>query len=243
LLVFSGRPLVLDWAAHHVSAIMEVWFPGSEAGNAIANVLFGDVTPSGKLPMSFPRAVGQEPLYYSQFPTGRPPVGIDLSKAPTGEERFHSRYIDVPNDALFPFGYGLSYSTFAYRDVRVSKGSIPLAQALENRSTPLVEATATVTNTGDRTATEVVQCYVRNLGASVEQPVRSLKGFERVTLAPGESKRVRFSLGFKELSFIGQESAATMEATQYTVWIGGSSLASQEAAFQVVSPSRTAAGN
>jgi beta-glucosidase len=218
LLVFSGRPLVLDWAAHHVSAIMEVWFPGSEAGNAIANVLFGDVTPSGKLPMSFPRAVGQEPL-------------------------FHSRYIDVPNDALFPFGYGLSYSTFAYRDVRVSKGSIPLAQALENRSTPLVEATATVTNTGDRTATEVVQCYVRNLGASVEQPVRSLKGFERVTLAPGESKRVRFSLGFKELSFIGQESAATMEATQYTVWIGGSSLASQEAAFQVVSPSRTAAGN
>jgi len=243
LLVFSGRPLVLNWAAHHVSAIMEVWFPGTEAGNAIANVLFGDVAPSGKLPMSFPRAVGQEPLYYNQFPTGRPPVGIDLAKAPTGEDRFHSRYIDVPNDALFPFGYGLSYSTFAYRDVRISKGSIRLAQTLENRGTQLLEATATVTNTGDRTATEVVQCYVRNLGASVEQPVRSLKGFERVTLAPGESKQVRFPLGFKELSFINQESAATMEATQYTVWIGGSSLASQEAAFHVVPAAGTAAGN
>jgi beta-glucosidase len=234
LLVFSGRPLVLNWAAHHVSAIMEVWFPGTEAGNAIDNVLFGDVAPSGKLPMSFPRGVGQEPLYYSQFSTGRPPVGIDLSKPPTGEERFHSRYIDVPNDALFPFGYGLSYSSFAYRDMRVSKGSISLVEALEKQGTSLIEATATVTNTGDRTATEVVQCYVRNLGASVEQPVRSLKGFERVTLKPGESKQVHFSLGFKELSFINQESAATMEATQYTVWIGGSSLASQEAAFQVV---------
>jgi beta-glucosidase len=243
LLVFSGRPLILNWAAHHVSAIMEVWFPGTEAGNAISNVLFGDVTPSGRLPMSFPRAVGQEPLYYSQFPTGRPPTGIDLAKAPTGQERFHSRYIDVPNDALFPFGYGLSYSTFAYRDVKVSKGSIPLARALENRGTPLVEATATVTNSGNRTATEVVQCYVRNLGASVEQPVRSLKGFERVTLAPGESKQVRFPLGFKELSFINEESAATMEATQYTVWIGGSSLASQEASFQIIPAAGTATGN
>lgn len=243
LLVFSGRPLVLNWAAHHVSAIMEAWFPGTEAGNAIANVLFGDVAPSGKLPISFPRAVGQEPLYYSQFPTGRPPVGIDLAKAPTGEERFHSRYIDVPNDALFPFGYGLSYSTFAYRDVRVSKDSIPLAQALQNRGAALVEATATVTNTGDRTATEVVQCYVRNLGASVEQPVRGLKGFERVTLAPGESKQVRFPLGFKELSFFNQESMATMEATQYTVWIGGSSLASQEAPFHVVSAAGATTGN
>jgi beta-glucosidase len=236
LLVFSGRPLVLDWAAKHIPAILEAWFPGTEAGNAIANVLYGDVSPSGKLPMSFPRAVGQEPLYYNQFPTGRPPAGIDLSLPPSGDSRFVSRYIDLPNSALFPFGYGLSYSSFSYQDVKVSKTSIPLPRALANRSTPLLEATATVTNTGERAATEVVQCYVRNLGASIEQPVRSLKGFERVTLAPGESRQVNFHLGFNELSFFNLESSPTIEATHYTVWIGGSSLASQEASFVVVSP-------
>ena len=236
LLIFSGRPLVLNWAAQHLPAILEVWFPGTEAGHAIVNVLDGNVSPSGKLPMSFPRAVGQEPLYYNQLPTGRPPTGIDLSKPPIGEERFFSRYIDVPNSALFPFGYGLSYSSFSYRDVKVSKAAIPLAQALANRATPLLEATATVTNTGARAATEVVQCYVRNLGASIEQPVRSLKGFERVTLAPGESKQVSFSLGFNELSFFNLESVPTIEATQYTVWIGGSSLADQQAEFEVVAP-------
>ncbi len=240
LLIFSGRPLVLDWAAQHVPAIMAVWFPGTEAGHALANVLYGDVSPSGKLPMSFPRAVGQEPLYYNQFPTGRPPTGIDLSKPPTDDTRFFSRYIDAPNSALFPFGYGLSYSSFSYGDVKVSKAGIPLRQALANRSTPLLEATATVTNTGDRAATEVVQCYVRNLGASIEQPVRSLKGFERVTLAPGESRQVTFHLGFSELSFFNLESKPTIEATHYTVWIGGSSLADQGAAFEVVSASRTA---
>jgi beta-glucosidase len=240
LVVFSGRPLVLDWAARHVPAIMEVWFPGTEAGNAIANVLYGDVSPSGKLPMSFPRAVGQEPLYYNQFPTGRPANGIDLSKPPGDGTRFFSRYIDIPNSALFSFGYGLSYSSFAYKDVKVSKSSIQLAQALTNRTVPLVEATAIVTNTGGRTATEVVQCYVRNLGASIEQPVRSLEGFRRITLAPGESKQVNFDLGFAELSFFNQESKPTIEPTHYTVWIGGSSRASDQASFEVVSRARMA---
>jgi beta-glucosidase len=236
LLIFSGRPLVLDWAARHVPAIIEVWFPGTEAGNAITNVLYGDVSPSGKLPMSFPRALGQEPLYYNQFPTGRPPAGIDLSKPPGDGSRFFSRYIDVPNSALFPFGYGLSYSSFTYKDVKVSKSSIQLAQALTNRTDPLLEAMAFVTNSGDRTASEVVQCYVRNLGASIEQPVRSLEGFRRITLAPGESKQVSFPLGFKELSFFNLESKPTIEATHYTVWIGGSSQASEQADFEVVSP-------
>jgi len=236
LLIFSGRPLVLDWAARHVPAIIEVWFPGTEAGNAITNVLYGDVSPSGKLPMSFPRALGQEPLYYNQFPTGRPPAGIDLSKPPGDGSRFFSRYIDVPNSALFPFGYGLSYSSFTYKDVKVSKSSIQLAQALTNRTDPLLEARAFVTNSGDRTASEVVQCYVRNLGASIEQPVRSLEGFRRITLAPGESKQVSFPLGFKELSFFNLESKPTIEATHYTVWIGGSSQASEQADFEVVSP-------
>ena len=233
LIVFSGRPLVLNWAAEHVPAIVEAWFPGTEAGNAIANVLAGDAEPSGKLPMSFPRAVGQEPLYYNQFPTGRPATGIDLSKPPGDNSRFFSRYIDVPNSALFPFGFGLSYTSFAYRDVKVSSAKIPLQQALADHSKPLLQATATVTNTGSRTGTEVVQCYVRNLGASLEQPVRSLKGFARVTLAPGESKQVAFPLGFKELSFYTQDGIPTMEATHYTVWIGGSSLAVQSAIFSV----------
>jgi beta-glucosidase len=223
-----------------VSAILEVWFPGVEAGHAIANILYGDVSPSGKLPMSFPRAVGQEPLFYNQFPTGRPATGIDLSNPPGGDTRFFSRYIDVSNSALFPFGFGLSYASFSYSNVKVSRTSVPLAQAVANRSTALVEATATVTNRGNRTATEVVQCYVRNLGASVEQPVRSLEGFERVTLAPGESKQVTFPLGFNELSFYNVASVRTMEATDYTVWIGGSSLADQEGDFKVVSGAQRA---
>ncbi|MHB1056316.1 MAG: beta-glucosidase BglX [Rhodanobacter sp.] len=233
LLVFSGRPLVLDWAARHVPAIMAVWFPGTEAGNALANVLFGDVAPSGKLPMSFPRAVGQEPLYYNQFPTGRPPGTADLSRPPAGDTRFVSRYIDVPNDALFPFGYGLSYSSFVYSGVRVSRGTLPLSEANRPDAGSLLTVTATLTNTGKREATEVAQLYVRNLGASVEQPVRSLKGFRRVTLKPGESRQLRFELGFPELSFYDVHSRQVVEPTHYTVWVGGSSQATEQAEFDV----------
>ena len=143
----------------------------------------------------------------SSRPAARPPASTSQSRR-TDDTRFFSRYIDVPNSALFPFGYGLSYSSFSYNDVKVSKGSIPLAQASRPNRMPLLEATATVTNTGDRTATEVVQCYVRNLGASIEQPVRSLEGFRRVTLAPGESKQVSFPLGFNELSFFNLDEQA-----------------------------------
>lgn len=233
LLVFSGRPLVLDWASSHVGAIMAVWFPGTEAGNAIANTLFGDSVPSGKLTMSFPRAVGQEPLYYNQFPTGRPPGDADLFKPPTGSTRFVSRYIDVPNSALYPFGWGLSYTTFAYSNVSVSRSRVPLAQANQPGAKDLVKVTATVKNTGSRAATEVAQLYVRNLGASVEQPVRSLKGFTRVKLQPGESKQVSFELGFDELKFFNVKSKRVVEPTDYTVWVGGSSLAEQKADFKV----------
>jgi beta-glucosidase len=233
LLVFSGRPLVLNWAAQHVTAMMAVWFPGTEAGSAIADELYGDVAPSGKLPMSFPRAVGQEPLYYNQFPTGRPPFNADLTKSPGGDSRFISRYIDVPNDALFPFGFGLTYTNFSYGKVSLSRADLPLREANRSGSQKLMTATVTVTNTGGRGGTEVVQCYVRNLGASVEQPVRSLEGFKRVTLQPGESREVSFDLGFSELSFYNAESKAVIEPTDYTVWIGGSSLAKEEANFKV----------
>ncbi|MGN6092967.1 MAG: glycoside hydrolase family 3 C-terminal domain-containing protein, partial [Luteibacter jiangsuensis] len=233
LLVFSGRPLVLDWADRHVPTIMAVWFPGTEAGNAVANVLFGDVAPSGKLTMSFPYAEGQEPLYYNQFPTGRPPGDADLSKPPGRDSTFVSRYIDVPNTALYPFGHGLSYTTFAYSDVQVSRRRVPLREANDAAAKQLVTVTATVKNTGKRAGTEVVQLYVRNLGTSLEQPVRSLQGFQRVTLQPGESKRVSFPLGFHELSFWNAKSEEVVEPTRYTVWVGGSSTANQAAGFEI----------
>jgi beta-glucosidase len=232
LLVFSGRPLVLTWAAQHVPAIMEAWFPGTEAGTAIARVLYGDVAPSGKLPMSFPYAVGQEPLYYNQFPTGRPATGADLHKPPASDSRYISRYIDVPNAPLYPFGFGLSYTVFSFENVAVSRAMIPGAEA-DRRAGTLVTATATVKNTGKRAATEVVQCYVSNRGTSLEQPVRSLKGFERVTLAPGESKQISFSLGFDELSFFDNSGRQVIEPSDYTVWIGGDSLALNKATFRI----------
>lgn len=232
LLVFSGRPLVLTQAARHAQAILEVWFPGIEAGDAIADVLYGDVAPSGKLPMSFPETVGQEPLYYNQFPTGRPAGSANLNVPPGQDSRYISRYIDAPNSALFPFGFGLSYTTFRYSHVAVSRQEIPLYEARANAAR-LVTATATVTNTGNRTATEVVQCYVGNRGASLEQPTRSLEGFTRVTLAPGESKQVSFPLGFNELSFFDNQGKAVIEPTAYTVWIGGDSLASPHAFFRI----------
>ena len=234
LLVFSGRPLVLTWAAQHIPAIMETWFPGTEAGSAIADLLYGDVAPSGKLPMSFPRTVGQEPLYYNHFPTGRPPVGLDLTQPPGGDSRFFSRYIDVPNDALFSFGYGLSYTKFSYTGIAVTRSSIPLGEANRGDARNLVTVTATVRNTGNREGTEVVQCYVRNLGASLEQPVRSLEGFERVSLKPGESRQVSFKLGFPELSFYDNSGRAVIEQTDYTVWVGGSSDAAEHAEFRIV---------
>jgi beta-glucosidase len=232
LLIFSGRPLVLTWAAQHVQSILEVWFPGTEAGHAIAGVLYGDVAPSGKLPMSFPQTEGQEPLYYNQLPTGRPPNNIDLTQPPGPKSRFISRYIDAPNAALFPFGFGLSYTTFSYSGVTLSHNIIPLKEAAADSAT-LVMATGTVKNTGNRAATEVVQCYVGNQGASLEQPVRSLQGFMRVTLAPGESKQVSFPLGFNELSFFDNSGRQIIEPTEYTVWIGGDSLTSSAAHFSI----------
>ena len=149
--------------------------------------------------MSFPRAVGQEPLYYGQFPTGRPEQFPDPEHPGSVETKYVSKYLDVPNDALFPFGYGLSYTTFAYSNVKVSAPTISVSTLMRDQKARPLKANATVTNTGHRRATEVVQCYVRILGASVEQPVRNLKGFMRVTLDPGQSQAVHFPLGFASL--------------------------------------------
>jgi beta-glucosidase len=231
LLIFSGRPLVLDWAAQHVSAIMEVWYPGVEVGPAIAETVFGDVAPSGKLTMSFPRAVGQEPLYYNQLPTGRPIQHADPAHPGYVEMKFVSRYLDAPNDALFPFGHGLSYSTFGYSGVSLSTQSISSASLMRDRKSQPIVATAMVTNTGKRRATEIVQCYVNIRGASTEQPVRNLKGFSRIILDPGQTQTVKFPLGFNELSFYDAKAQQVVEPADYTVYIGGSSTATNAAHF------------
>jgi len=230
LVLFTGRPTEIKWAGAHVSAIVEAWFPGIEGGHAVADVLFGDVNPSGKLPVSFPRAVGQEPLYYAQMPTGRPAHG-DLSHLPANaQEKFMSRYLDEENSALYPFGWGLSYARFSYGQPAVSKAQIAVPAAGAGAA---LMVGVDVRNTGSVAGTEVVQLYLRNTSASVEQPVRELKGFGRVTLGPGESKHVEFPLGFDELSFYNVESKAVVEPTKYTVWVGGSSLASAESSFEV----------
>jgi beta-glucosidase len=239
LVILAGRPLELKWAAAHIPAILQAWSPGIEAGHAIADILFGDVNPSGKLPASFPRSVGQEPLYYAELPTGRP-ANVDQSHLPANPmEKYVSRYMDEENSALFPFGWGLSYTRFRYGKPTVTRAEIPVQEVLSSASLasaskPVVTVGVDVTNTGSVAGTEVVQLYLGNSGASVDQPVRELKGFARVTLAPGEHKHVDFPLSFDELSFYNAQIKQTVEATTYKAWIGGSSLADAETSFQLI---------
>jgi beta-glucosidase len=234
LIVLAGRPLELTWAAAHVPAILEGWSPGIEAGPALADVLFGDVNPSGKLPSSFPRAVGQEPLYYAQLPTGRPAHG-DLGHMPaSADEKFMSRYVDEDNSALFPFGWGLSYTRFRYGQPTLSRNDVSVGELQASGHASVTTVGVDIRNTGSVAGTEVVQLYIRNTSASVEQPVRELKGFARVTLAPGEQKHVDLPLGFDELSFYNVDNQPTVEPTTYTIWVGGSSLATESTSFRVV---------
>jgi beta-glucosidase len=218
LLVFSGRPLILNWAAQHVPAIMEVWYPGVQAGPALANVLLGDSAPSGRLTTSFPRAVGQEPLYYNHFNTGRPTDSVDLSHPPTnGREKYVSRYIDELNSPLYPFGYGLTYSTITYSSTTVSA---PTASAKDlNAGTAKLTVSAEVRNTGTRAADEVVQLYIRQTGTSVVRPVRELKGFHRISLTPGQAQKIEFTLGAEELRFWNIDMKNVVEPAELTVWI------------------------
>ena len=204
-----------------------------EAGPALTDVLFGDVDPSGKLPASLPRYVGQEPLYYAQLPTGEPAHG-DLSHMPRNSaERFMSRYVDEENAALFPFGWGLSYTNFSYGQPTIDRSEVPLREVADSEHKPVVTVGVDVKNTGSVVGTEVVQLYLRNTVASVEQPVRELKGFARVTLAPGEHKQIKFPLGFDELSFYNVELKRVVEPTTYKIWVGSSSLATKETRLKV----------
>jgi len=231
LIVFSGRPLSLTWAAIHVPAILQAWFPGVQAGPALVGTLFGDVSPSGKLTVSMPRSVGQEPLYYDHLNTGRPADGIDLTRPPRNDvEKYHSRYVDEPNAPLFPFGYGLSYTKFTYSPLELSASQLS-ARGLNDKTQPPLHVSATVRNAGSRAGEETVELYIRLRGTSIALPVKQLEGFRKLALAPGESKRVEFTLGRDELSFWNIDMQNTVEPAAATVWIGPSSTEGETADF------------
>lgn len=217
LVLFTGRPLVLNWEQEHVPAILNVWFGGSEAGPAIGDVLFGAVNPRGKLTMTFPKSVGQIPLYYAHKNTGRP------LKEGKWFEKFRSNYLDVDNDALYPFGYGLSYTTFRFSDITLNRSSIGMDNELV--------ASVTVTNTGDRAGSEVVQLYIRDLVGSVTRPVKELKGFEKIYLQPNESRTVRFTIAPEMLKFYNADLKFVAEPGDFDVMIGPDSRNVKTARF------------
>jgi beta-glucosidase len=216
LVVMSGRPLILEWAAERVPAIVEAWFLGVETGHAVADVLFGDVNPSGKLPVTVPRAEGQIPIHYDSKPTGRP---ADVAN------RFTSKYLDLPVTPRYPFGFGLSYTTFGYSDVALSAPAIGMNDTLR--------VSVTVANTGKRDGTEIVQLYVRDEVASLTRPVRQLEGFRRVSLKAGESQRVTFALSPRALGFYDARMRYTVEPGAFRVFVGPSSVGGLETTFQL----------
>lgn len=217
LVLFTGRPLVLTWEEEYVPAILNVWFGGSEAAYAISDVLFGDVNPSGKLTATFPQNVGQIPLFYNHKNTGRP-----LQEG-RWFEKFRSNYLDVSNEPLYPFGYGLSYTTFAYSDIHLS--------STEMSADGELTATVTVTNTGSRDGAEVVQLYIRDLVGSVTRPVKELKGFEKIFLKAGESRKVSFSITPELLKFYNYDLQFVCEPGDFDVMIGGNSRDVKKARF------------
>lgn len=220
LVLFTGRPLVLNWEQANVPAILNVWFAGSEAGLAIGDVLFGDVNPSGKLTTTFPKSVGQIPLFYNHKNTGRP-----LADG-AWFQKFRSNYIDVDNEPLYPFGYGLSYTTFSYSDIALDKTSM-------NDKGELT-ATVTLTNTGKKDGAEVVQLYIRDLVGSVTRPVKELKGFEKIFLKAGESKKVSFKITPEMLKFYNYNLDFVCEPGDFEVMIGGDSQTLKKAPFKLL---------
>jgi beta-glucosidase len=240
LLLFSGRPLTLPWAFEHVPAVIAVWLPGIAAGPALVRTLFGDVNPSGKLVVSWPRSVGQEPLYYNHLNTGRPAGDMDLTRPPNDvPSRYLSRYIDEQNTPQFPFGYGGSYTSFSYgattlstqrlRVPELNKGLNPAPNA-----TAAITAEAEVTNTGSRPGEEVVQLYIQLLGTSVAEPVRMLKGFQTVSIAPGEAKKVKFELKSEAFAIWNDHNQFAAEAAKVNVWISPDSAHGSPAQAEIL---------
>jgi beta-glucosidase len=214
VVLMNGRPVEINWMAEHVPAILETWFLGSESGNAIADVLFGDYNPAGKLPVTFSRAVGQEPLYYNHLSTGR---------AARTEMVFWSHYTDESNLPLYPFGYGLSYTTFSYSNLQLSSETLTTDGKLTIK--------ATIKNTGSRAGEEVVQLYIRDLVGSISRPVKELKGFKKIKLNAGEKREVTFELSGKDLEFFGAGNCWETEPGEYKLWVGTNSAEGLEAGF------------
>lgn len=215
-IIMSGRPLTINWLAENTDALMQAWFLGTTSGHALAEVLAGDYNPSGKLPMTFPQNVGQIPIHYNMKNTGRPFLA---------EQKYTSKYLDVPNEPLFAFGYGLSYTSFEYSDIKMSKATMA-----ENET---IEAIVTVKNSGKYAGEEVVQLYIQDPVASVSRPVKELKGFSKIMLQPGESQTVRFSIGLEELSFYRADMSWGAEKGMFNVMIGGSSDNTLQTSFEL----------
>jgi len=241
LLLFSGRPLTLPWAFEHVPAIVAVWFPGIQAGPALVRVIFGDVAPSGKLVVSWPRTIGQIPIYYNALNTGRPADGTDLTHPPKNSlEKYVSRYVDELNSPQFPFGYGLSYSPVEYSQTSVDSkklGASALNEDLRRAASDQgirVSASANVKNTGTRAVDEIVELYVRLTGTSMEEPVRKLVGFKRVSLAAGETQIVSFPLGADALSLWDMQNNLRVEPSHVQVWISPDSSRGLPAELEIV---------
>lgn len=222
LILFSGRPLTVPWAFEHVPAVVAAWFPGIAAGPVLSRVLFGDVNPSGRLVVSWRRSVGQEPLYYNALDTGRPPENIDLSRpARDIAEKYVSRYIDESNSPQFPFGYGLSYTTFSYGNTSLSSNRLSAQQVNQNLTgnAVVMTAEADVTNTGSRPGEEVVQLYIGLRGTSTAQPVRALKGFQKISLQPGETRHVKFELRPEAFGIWNSDNHFATEPAKVQIWI------------------------
>ncbi|GAA4031304.1 beta-glucosidase BglX [Hymenobacter glaciei] len=219
LVLMNGRPLALSWENQNADAILETWFSGTQAGNAIADVLFGDYNPSGKITATFPQVVGQVPLYYNHKNTGRPYGGVKLDK-------FKSRYLDVSNDALYPFGFGLSYTTFTYSKPTLSKTTIGPAETLT--------VSVTVQNSGNQDGEEVAQLYLRDMVGSISRPVSELKGFQKVLLKKGESKTLSFRLTPDALKFYNNDLKFAAEPGDFQVMVGGNSRDVQLATFKLL---------
>lgn len=217
VVLFNSRPLTFPWISENVPAILVAWQPGFEAGNALSDVLTGKVNPSGKLPMTFPRSTGQIPMYYNHLSTGRPQSQFG--------EMWTSGYLDLPNTPAYPFGYGLSYTTFAYSDLKLNKSTINKGETLE--------VSVMVTNTGKVAGEEVAQCYIRDLVADISRPVKELKGFEKIKLAPNESRKVTFKLAEKDLSYWNDQVKLKADPGKFKVFVGGSSADVKEAEFEL----------
>src|SRR5579872_4833592 len=222
LILFSGRPLTVPWAFEHVPAVIAVWEPGAGGGPALARTLFGDVNPSGKLVVSWPRSVGQEPLYYNSLNTGRPPGDVDLTRPPTDiVSKYVSRYLDEQNSPQFPFGYGGSYTSFSYGTTNISTQHLSAAalnKALSASPTAMT-AEVEVKNTGSRAGQEIVQLYIQLRGTSVAEPVRMLKGFRTVAIAPGETKKIRFELPSEAFAIWNNRDEFAAEPAKVKIWI------------------------